>query len=255
MQVPKLETRDKEHSERVAAHVFDPIAAGASQPVYNFPVGTKDEILREGMDPDTTACCAPREPGFRGCLVYKDCLHNRMEFGGFKDVGPKNVGFYQEPSKLDGGKPREDYMPCYLFVIAMQARMLKGRALADQGKPHELIQIVAIEPGVKGWEGRDEVCVRRTYPEAKDGGNQSNNIKERTYLEAIKVPKFMRPGENTGVSADQILRARKRERDAANASIELTREERRAILLAQEQEDAEATATPSLAEPVKAKPK
>lgn len=216
--------------------VFDPLANNTSRGlgIYHFPVGTLHEIREAGMDPELVACCHSRAEGeIRGCPVWKTCQFNRKPNGGFKGEGPRNVGYYLKTSRSDGGRQKEDFIPCYGFVIALQGRMLAGRAARDRGEDHETIRIVAQEG--------EPIVVRKYFSVAKDGGNITGDIRMKSNTMTINVPVFLRPSENPGVTYDQQLRDREKRREEADADFEETRESTMRRLLREGEQDATVT--------------
>lgn len=221
--------------ERVA--VFDPLSNNTSRGlgIHHLPVGTLKEIRDANLDPDLVACCHSRVEGeVRGCPVWKTCQFNRRDRGGFKGQGPHNVGYYLKTSRSDGGRQKEDFIPCYGFVLALQARMLAGRAAKDRGEDHEKIRIVAQEG--------ESIVVRKYMSVARDGGNVSGDIRMKSITNVIEVPRFLRPSENPGVTYDQQLREREENREAADDEFEESREKTMRRLLLEGERDATAAA-------------
>jgi hypothetical protein len=132
--------------------------------------------------------------------------------GGFKDKGPHNIGYYLRTANSDGAKQKEDTAPCYRFVATLQARMLAGMDRKNRGLDHEVIQVIAQEG--------EKIVVREWKTEAKDGGNKSKNYKMVGSIVELTVPKFLRPGENPGVTYDNKLDARAARRDQAALALE-----------------------------------
>lgn len=233
---------------------FDPMSASSAMGVHHMPVGTMEEIEAQGLDPDAVATCHKRdkEHGVRGCPVWSSCkFHLRDRNGGVwkKGEGPRNIGYYLKTSRADQSHAVENFMPCYVFVLSLEHRMRAGRAARDEGKDHEVIQII-------GQEG-DKIYVKRYENLAADGGNRSGDIRQRSVPVEITIPKFLRPSQNPGVTYDQILRERQEAREEAADDASEDRQERVARLMSEGVQDAtvrpprpaKAVANGGLAEP------
>lgn len=199
-------------------HIFDPMARTSSFGIQHLPVGTLEELRENNLDPERVACCHRTVEGeVRGCPVWRDCQFQNKNRGGFKGQGPKNVGFYLRTTKDEGSRSMESFMPCYGFVLALQARMNFGRAQREEGKDHEVIRIIA--------QQGEPIVVRRYESVAADGGNRSGDIRIRSWPEEIKVPEFLRPNQNPGVTYEQQMREREERRMAIDEELENNRDD------------------------------
>ncbi|MGQ0721019.1 MAG: hypothetical protein ACT4PE_05525 [Candidatus Eiseniibacteriota bacterium] len=178
----------------------------------HLPIGTREEIEAQGMDPAFVACCAPptKDGSVKGCAWWEKCQFHRKALGGFKGEGPKNVGFYMRTANSDGAQQREGVAPCFRFVATLQPRMLNGLDRKNRGQDHEVIQVIAQEG--------EKIVVREWKTVAPDGGNKSKDYRMKSSIVEMTVPKFPRPGENPGVTYDNQLdqRAADRERRASD---------------------------------------
>ena len=180
-----------------------------------WPAGTLEEIVEAGMDPARVSACTPhaRDGSIRGCPCYATCIFHRKQFGGFRDRGPRNVGYYLKLSRGDGGAQKEDYMPCYRFVSTMQQRMFVALDRRNRGEDHETISIIA-------QEGQ-KIVVREYRTLAADGGNRSKDYRMTAEIKEIEVPRLVRPSENPLQTYEDQLRARA----AARRDVELALED------------------------------
>lgn len=216
--------------DRAHEHDFDPMARTSSSGIKHMPVGTLEEIQAEGLNPDLIASCHSRVEGVtRGCPVWSTCQFHLKERGGFKGKGPKNVGYYLRTTRDEGARTKEDFIPCYGFVLALQSRMNFGRAQKEEGKEHEVIRIVAQEG--------EKIAVRHYVSVAADGGNRTGDIRIREIPEIIEVPKFLRPRQNPGVTYEQMLRQREGRRLEIESETEDERFENMRRLLREDNEE------------------
>jgi hypothetical protein len=167
----------------------------------DHPCGTLEELQEQGLDPRKVACCAPNSPGVRGCNHYEDCIFHMKRYGGFRGKGPRYVGYFL---KTHEGAKKEDFMSCYHFIKTLLGRMRAGNAYREQGKPHEVIRIIAQE---------GEPVLKR-FDEALDkNNNKTGDLRRKIYHRSVAVPPFPRPKDNPLVTYDQELDARELERD------------------------------------------
>jgi hypothetical protein len=183
------------------------------QKPIHLPIGTLEEVRANGMSPDLVACCHPAVKGsIRGCPFYASCQFHRKAMGGFKDRGPKNIGYYLRTSNSDGARQKEDVAPCFRFVATLQPRMLAGMDRKNRGLDHEIIQVVAQEG--------EKIVVREWSTVAADGGHKSKDYRMKGEIVEMTIPKFLRPGENPGISYDNKLDARAAAREQRAQQLE-----------------------------------
>lgn len=175
----------------------------------NWPIGTLDEILKLGLDPDETACCAPHdEKGQRGCPVWDSCRFNKRDRGGFKGQGPRNIGYHIQLHPSNGGFQKEDCCSCFAFVQSIQPKMEAGWAAENQDKPHDEYAIIAQEgEPIVVQEWRSEVPGSFT------------NIRMKVETKEIKVPAFPRPGSQPEIDYYEKMSARAARRKALEKEV------------------------------------
>lgn len=171
------------------------------------PVGTLDELEREGIDPQKVGCCyqtravrrvtnaegIEEEVTIRGCPVWASCRFGRPDMGAFKGKGPQNVPYMIRT--LDGAE-QMNFLPCYSFVRVIQSRMDWANAQRAEGKAHELIRIV----GTEGMTIKMNIA-RNRHPEDKLNPTFENAIED------VVVPKFKRPSERNEVGFSAAFKA------------------------------------------------
>ena len=215
----------------------------------NQPIGTLDEIIANGDDPEYVACChKPAKDGsIKGCQVWDTCRFNlRNRNGGkwTKGEGPHYVGYYVHVGSGEGNGQKEDFMTCHNFVKDLEPRMLTGRAAQERGeRDYETIEVI-------GQEG-DKIFRQDWKSVAADGGNRSGDLRIKAPLVEVTIPTFPRPGEIDTSKFDGMLRKRAAERAAAREQREATVDERRERLGGVEEPSSEPVTTPPVAEPVR----
>jgi len=200
------------------APVYEPAAARSALGIISTPIGTLDEIRAQGMDPEQVSCCHPRSPGVRGCPMWDSCRFGEPRRGAFKGQGPHYIGYYLKTSRSDGGRQVENLSACYNYVRVLQHREIYGHSMKAQRKDHELIRIIAQEG--------ETIYVRRWERNAPDGGNKSNDITMRSWVEPMEVPHFPRPSESPAFTYEQQLSERERRRERAEEEDDMERFER-----------------------------
>lgn len=176
-----------------------------------LPIGTLKEIQKAGHSPEKVASCHPEStPGVRGCPYWKSCQFDKKKFGGFKEKGPRYVGYYLQ---TDEGDQKEDFCACYVFTAKLRPRMIHGMNQAALNLPHETIRVIAQEG--------EEVITREGI---KDPNIPNNNRVDNPvwiwHTEEKKVPHFPRPGENPKHSYNQKVAAREDARRRAEEGME-----------------------------------
>ena len=174
------------------------------------PIGTPDELRKKGIGLNEAGSCAPsagtpgHQSGSRGCSQYPRCIFHLTRYGGFRDHGPRNCGYYL---KTHEGDAKEDFAACYWFVSRMLDRMLAGRRDREAGKNGEIIDVIA-------QEGEE---ILQKYWTIKEGTEKSLSPTYVLHRAPIKVPRFPRPGEMPDeVSYELEIEKRRIERDSGN---------------------------------------
>lgn len=157
-----------------------------------LPQGTPEELRKAGLDPARIGSCAPKSPGVRGCPMWKECPFHLQKYGGFKGHGPKYVGYYL---KTHENRQKQDFMTCHAFVRTMMGRMKTSVAAQLDGKPHEIVRVIAQE----GETIRTRVGVKKN----PDDKTATAEYEMRT--ETKPVPAHPRPGDNTQTNYDADL--------------------------------------------------
>lgn len=175
----------------------------------NWPIGTLEEIKKLGIDPEESACCAPHdEKGQRGCPVWDSCRFDKRDRGGFKGVGPKNVGYHIHLHPSNGGFQKEDFCSCFAFVQSIQPKMEAGWAAENQDKPHDEYAIIAQE---------GEPIVVQEWSSKVPGSFTDIRLKVET--KEIKVPAFPRPGSQPETDFYEKMNARAARRKAMEKEV------------------------------------
>lgn len=228
--------------------------------IHPSPVGTLEEVRREGLDPEKVGSCAPPEKGVRGCTYWKACRFGQARACGYRGhspeaafkgtLGPRYVGYYLQTTD---NAQKEDDVPCFVFVGSIQYRMDQGNINRQQGLPGELIEVIAhqgepIQTKTQKWRDETNKLLGFHFDE-----------KERP------VHAFPRPGLNPEFNYEQKLskRARERRRQAAEAEDQAWRNQqgqaRAEYADAAPEDEAETTldldATKAVAAPAKSKEK
>ena len=177
--------------------------------IVTTPIGTLDELREQGIDPREVACCHAPAPGvIRGCAIEKECPFHLKRYGGFKGTGgPKYVGYFLQTHE---GNKKEDFCTCVVFVRTLLARQRAGMAARQEGKPHEIIRVVAQEG--------EKIITRISVP--VNELDKSPTADYKYVMAAVEVPKFPRPGQNEKISYDQKLTARELARQRAEDKFE-----------------------------------
>jgi len=162
------------------------------------PIGTLDELRREGIGPAFVGSCAPPSKGVRGCSHYEKCIFRLTKNGGFRDLGPRNIGFYHQTHE---GHKRQEFMACFTFMQTLYERMRAGIRDREDGLNGEIIRIVAQE----GQLIRPKHTIN-----VNAGTNLAPKWDRRT--DPIPVPAFQRPHEQGSTSYDLILENEEKQR-------------------------------------------
>jgi hypothetical protein len=171
-----------------------------------IPQGTPDELRKQGVDPNMVGCCAPRSPGVRGCPVERDCIFHLAKYGGFKNEGPRYIGYYLRTHE---GRQKEDTMLCHHFVRVLLSRMREGAMQRDRGiAAAERIVVIAQEPGLervhpngKPWP----TTVRQRVGVPVNPNDHTINAAYKLETKVVDVPTWPRPGENDQSNYDVQL--------------------------------------------------
>lgn len=178
------------------------------------PVGTLDELRKEGINPATVGSCSPPISGVSGCKFYDQCIFRFKKNGGFRDKGPVGVGYYHRTHE---GRQHENDVPCHFFMKKMYHRMRDGERDRQDGRNGEIVQIIAIEPG---WDHPlSGVPIHRQMTvNENEGTNLPPVWKKKTITSPAGV--FPRPSDRTAVRYDTLLDDRRRLREAVDPDLE-----------------------------------
>jgi hypothetical protein len=181
------------------------------------PIGTVEELKRLNLSLGANGSCAPsaglpgHQPGVRGCPVYDRCPFHLKKLGGFKDHGPRNVGYYLRTHE---GHAKEDFTPCYHFVATLVERMRAGQRDRENGKNGEIIEVIA-------QEGREDQKIMTKVWSPVDESNKALTAPYKMIRALVVVPKFPRPGEaGSDLSYDMELEQRRLKREAKDRDLE-----------------------------------
>jgi hypothetical protein len=168
--------------------------------VIQTPIGTREEIEEVGLDPRQVACCAKPGPGAPGCAQYDRCIFRYTNNGGFRDHGPRNIGYYFESSE---GGAKEDQCLCSVFMGCLYDRMEEGAIARRRGLRGDLIEVIAQE-GEEIW--RTQIV----NANAETPGAKERWVKE---TKPVAVSRFPRPSERLAIAGPGKVYRRRMERD------------------------------------------
>ena len=179
----------------------------ASMGLHPEPIGTLDELRRENIGSAFVGSCAPASKGVCGCDHYEKCIFRLTKNGGFRDHGPKNVGFFHETHE---GHRRQEFMACFSFMQTMYERMRSGIRDREDGLNGEIIRIIAQEG--------DTIRPKHNV-NLNEGTTLPHKWARKT--DPIVVPAFPRPHEQGGNSYDAILIAEERKRQLGDPDMQV----------------------------------
>jgi hypothetical protein len=115
--------------------------------IHPDPMGTPDELRQFNIDPRAAGSCAKPDgsAGVRGCPHWDRCIFRMARWGDFRGNGPRGVGYVLVTHE---GSKKEDDAYCYWYMSRLHDRARAGQMQREEGKNGELIQIVALEPGL-----------------------------------------------------------------------------------------------------------
>jgi hypothetical protein len=182
--------------------------------IQPMPIGTLDELRKEGINPAFVGSCSPPSSGVGGCKSYDSCIFRFKKNGGFRDNGPRNCGYYHRTHE---GRAVENDCSCAFFMSRMYDRMRAGERDRQDGKNGEIIQIIAIEGGMNHPLSGEPIHRTMTINE-----NEGTNLAPKWVKKTITgpVPKFPRPADRQTVSYDTLVEDRRRMREAQNPDLE-----------------------------------
>jgi len=178
------------------------------------PIGTLEELRKEQINPAFVGSCSPPSPGVGGCKSYEACVFRFKRNGGFRDNGPRNIGYYHRTHE---GRAVENDCSCEFFMRKMYHRMRDGERDRQDGKNGEIVEIVAIEGGLNHPLSGQAIHRTMTMNE-NDGTALVPKWLKKTVTGP--VPKFPRPADRQTVTYDTLLEDRRRLREAQNPDFE-----------------------------------
>jgi len=179
--------------------------ASGAMGLHPSPVGTPDELRRENLNIALVGSCASPSPGVRGCQYYVNCIFRFRRYGGFRDQGPKNVGYYLQTQE---GRRKEDQGSCHWFMSRLYDRMRAGIRDREDGKNGEIIQVIEQEGGV--IHRQVTVNANAEIPNAAP--------KWEPHVFTGPVTAFPRPSERTAITYHALLEDRRRARELEDDS-------------------------------------
>lgn len=212
-----------------------PTATGVFGTIQHV-VGTVDEVVKHGFSPERVGSCSEQTDANQGCPHWGKCIFARQANGAFRGKqGPLNVGYFLQTHE---GTKIETEASCEWFMDKMYERQRAGKRDREDGKNGEIIDIIAIEPGLDHPLSGQKIH-RSTIVNVNEGTNLPHKW-QRKY-DTGPVRKFPRLGdrENAGYY-DQQLDDRRRLREAQ----EEMRENRPPMRLDPQEVDTEASAEP-----------
>lgn len=180
----------------------------ASMGLHPLPAGTPDELRREGLNVALVGSCAPPSKGVRGCPHYEKCIFRLTKNGGFRDQGPRNIGFFHQTHE---GHRRQEFMSCFTFMQVLYERMRSGIRDREDGLEGEIIRIVAQEGGT----------IRQKLRVNKNEGNKALAPEWIRKTDPIKVPAFQRPHQRDMGDYDSFLVNEERKRQLDDPDLQV----------------------------------
>lgn len=180
--------------------------ASSAMGLQPSPAGTLDEIRKAGLDPRVVGCCHPKVGnGIAGCAYYERCIFRFRKNGGFRDQGPKNVGYFLRTHE---GNQKEDENSCHWFMSRLDDRRFAGERDRREGLQGEIIEVVAQE---------GEVIHKQMVVNVNEGTGKPADYRKKSF--AVKVSEFPRPGSVQSIAYDTLLEDRRRLREAQDESL------------------------------------
>jgi hypothetical protein len=170
------------------------------------PIGTLDELRRENLNPALIGSCAPSSPGVRGCQSYPNCIFRFKKFGGFRDFGAKNIGYFIQTHE---GNKKEDEGSCHFFMQRLYDRMRAGERDRQDGKAGEIIEVIAQE---------GEIIHRQVTVNVNENPALPARYEKKTFTGPVS--RFPRPGERQVVEYNTLLDDRRRAREAQDPDLQ-----------------------------------
>lgn len=185
--------------------VYGSGAASSAMGINPVPMGTLDELRKEGIDPATVGSCSPQHTGVSGCPYYESCIFRFTRNGGFRDHGPRNIGYFHQTHEE---RRVENFASCHLFMSRMRDRQQAGERDQQDGKKGEIIEIIAQE---------GEVIHTQVVVNINEGTTLPARYEKQT--KTIPVPHFPRPGERQVIAYDTQVNDRRRLREMQRAEM------------------------------------
>lgn len=170
------------------------------------PLGTPDELRKEGLSLTLVGSCAPPDKMTRtlGCQYYEQCIFRYRKNGGFRDAGPKNIGYFHQTHE---GTQIENEGSCHFFMARLYDRQWAGERDRRDGLNGEIIEIIAQE----GETIHKRVIVNVNAPPYVEKAGPPE-YKKTTITGPVK--RFLRPGEREAIDYDTLVSDRRRLRVA-----------------------------------------
>jgi len=177
----------------------------ASMGLHPNPAGTPEELRREGIGLAFVGSCAPPSRGVRGCAHYEKCIFRLTKNGGFRDKGPRNIGFFHQTHE---GHRRQEYVACFTFMQVFYERMRSGIRDREDGLAGEIIRVI----GQEGDSIRQKLNVN-----LNEGTALPHKWARKT--DPITIPPFSRPHDRDLNSYDAFLVHEERQRQLADPDL------------------------------------
>ena len=178
------------------------------------PVGTPEELKSRGLDRRMIGSCAPPGPGVQGCQSYARCIFRLTRFGGFRDRGPRNIGYFLQTHE---SMKKEDECSCFQFMQRLYDRMRAGERDRQDGKNGEIIQVIAVEPGLDHKLSGEKIH-RAVTVNINEGMNLPADYKKKIFTGEVKS--FVRVDAKQAISYDLLLEDRRRLREMQDESLQ-----------------------------------
>lgn len=188
----------------------------AMQDVGN-PIGTVDELLELGMDPNQIPSCAQAVGGrIKGCAHWKKCRFKAVRNGnGGKGAGPENFGFIKilfidTPGEIGNGM----VLPCFT-IMEVESQLMNQTH--DTGSAYGPF----VAPGgtvPRRQTRREHVEIDPTCPDCRSKSGCFKMVKDE--IVQLEVKPFPRPKDALNLSVfNQSLRGHVEGRDDLDSRV------------------------------------
>jgi len=191
--------------------VYGSSGAAGAMGIIPSPIGTLDELRKQGINPALVGSCARPSAGVRGCQHHENCIFRFRRFGGFRDDpgGARNIGYFLQTHE---GNKKEAVASCHFFMQRLYDRMRAGERDRQDGKNGEIIQVIAQE---------GEIIHRQMTVNVNEGKLPVQPAKYEKKTFTGPVPAFPRPGQRPAVHYDTLLDDRRRAREAQETDLQV----------------------------------